>query len=407
MKQIIRYPEYFADFTCIGADCEDSCCNQWQIYLDRATFDNYTRIKEPELRRRIDEFVVPNSKEQTEARFGRINLNDDRKCPFLTTASLCILQEQLGVNALSQTCLTYPRVFNSFDGMLEGSAEISCPEIARRVLLNPEGIRFIKQELDLDSRFALNSSIKQEDQADYPLVQNYQPVQDFAISVVQDRRLSLPDRLTILGMFSSKMQSAITGGNPKGAEIIGEFDDLRRRNGIAGDLAQIPVNTAQQFQFLKSLADEKLRRGTGIAAFQECHEQMLNGFGFDGGEQALERYTTGYSKIFFPFMAEKEYLLENYCVNHLFRTQFPLRDQDWSHIFKAYVRLILNFTLIKFYLIGIGLDLDELNDETIIKLVYSFGKAIEHDSSFSVVILNQLEQNSLLTMAQMAILIRN
>ena len=407
MKQKIRYPEYFADFACIGADCEDSCCNQWQIYLDRATFDNYTRIKEPELRRRIDEFVVPNSKEQTEARFGRINLNDDRKCPFLTTASLCILQEQLGVDSLSQTCLTYPRVFNSFDGMLEGSAEISCPEIARRVLLNPEGIRFIKQELDLDSRFALNSSIKQEDQADYPLVQNYQPVQDFAISLVQDRRLSLPDRLTILGMFSSKMQSAITGGNPKGAEIIGEFDDLRRRNGIAGDLAQIPVNTAQQFQFLKSLADEKLRRGTGIAAFRECHEQMLNGFGFDGGEQALERYTTGYSKIFFPFMTENEYLLENYCVNHLFRTQFPLRDQDWSQIFKAYVRLILNFTLIKFYLIGIGLDLGELNDETIVKLVYSFGKAIEHDSSFSVAILNQLEQNNLLTMAQMAILIRN
>jgi len=408
MKQKIRCPEYFADFACIGADCEDSCCNQWQIYLDRATFENYTRIKDPELRRRIDEFVEPNPKDQTEARFGRINLTDDRKCPFLTTECLCILQKQLGVDSLSQTCLTYPRVFNSFAGMLEGSAEISCPEVARRALLNPGGIRFVERELELDSRFALNNTIKLEEPGDYPLAQYYQPLQDFSISLMQDRRLSLPDRLTVLGMFSSKMQSAIDEGNPIGTPaIIAEFDELRCFDGIAGNLSQIPVNTTRQLQLLKSIVDEKLRRGTGIATFRDCHEQMLAGIGFDRDDQALVRFTAGYHNIYFPFMAKKEYLLENYCVNYLFRTQFPLFDKDWSQIFKAFVHLTLNYALIKFYLIGIGLDLGELNDAAIVKLVYSFGKAIEHDNGFIRAILQQLEQNNLLTMAQMAIFIRN
>ena len=39
-KRSLLIPQYFKNFTCIGSDCEDSCCIGWRVDIDHNTYKN-------------------------------------------------------------------------------------------------------------------------------------------------------------------------------------------------------------------------------------------------------------------------------------------------------------------------------------------------------------------------------
>lgn len=34
-----KTPASFSDFSCLGMECDDTCCRNWQVKLDRQHFD--------------------------------------------------------------------------------------------------------------------------------------------------------------------------------------------------------------------------------------------------------------------------------------------------------------------------------------------------------------------------------
>lgn len=34
-----KTPSYFYEFSCLGGECEDTCCRNWEVKLDREHFD--------------------------------------------------------------------------------------------------------------------------------------------------------------------------------------------------------------------------------------------------------------------------------------------------------------------------------------------------------------------------------
>ena len=38
-------PQYLKDFTCIGSNCEETCCKNWKITVDKETYKKYKRLK--------------------------------------------------------------------------------------------------------------------------------------------------------------------------------------------------------------------------------------------------------------------------------------------------------------------------------------------------------------------------
>lgn len=413
MKKTTRYPEYFEDFECIGSDCEDTCCHQWKIIVDRNTYRHYQTITDPELQPVIKEFLKPNTREQNAGNFGFIKLNSQQRCPFLSTENLCRLQHKLGVAALSQTCLTYPRIFHCIDDIIEASAEISCPEVARKALLNRAGITLKTAAIELDDRYLLNASINLEQVSlKYPVANYFIRIREFAISLIKNRSGRLADRLIILGMLSQKVQELIV--NERTDEIpalVEYFDEQIRLDSFRTDLSKIPANAAIQMTLLKELADTKIARGTGIKAYGECHTQFLKGIAYRK-EAAIDkitaRYKAAHDKYYEPYMHANEHILENYCVNYLFRNLFPfLNQRSYENIFNAYVALILNYSMLKMYLIGLAGYYNELNDPIVIKMIYSFGKAIEHDNTYLKNVFEALQKNGYTSLGHMAILIKN
>lgn len=136
----VTTPAYLATFRCLGAACEDNCCRAgWNIPVDASTFARYRELNHelgPALRRHIP---ANSAEKATPEDFARIQLDEHGTCPFLTDG-VCGVQVKLGEAFLSNVCVSYPRRTNVIDGHLERAAMLSCPEIARLALLNPDAM---------------------------------------------------------------------------------------------------------------------------------------------------------------------------------------------------------------------------------------------------------------------------
>ena len=51
-------PAYAVAFQCIGAACEDPCCGEWDIPVDRKTYEAYQAFPREKLGEAVSQFVA-------------------------------------------------------------------------------------------------------------------------------------------------------------------------------------------------------------------------------------------------------------------------------------------------------------------------------------------------------------
>ncbi len=137
-------PRSYHAFRCIGADCEDTCCVGWIVNIDKDTYDAYQLSDDPELGPRLHELVTINPAGTSDESYAHVTLSGSA-CPFLSEG-LCAIQKKLGERYLSIMCGRYPRGMNMVDDVLQRSLDLSCPEAARIVLLDPDPMQFDEEE---------------------------------------------------------------------------------------------------------------------------------------------------------------------------------------------------------------------------------------------------------------------
>ena len=156
--------KYMNEFSCIGSDCEMTCCAGWTINVDKPS---YRRIKShlirtPEGKSQLKDNIKRYKKVEQKGfnRFGHIVLKEDQSCSFLAKDGLCNLQTDFGEKSLPGTCSTYPRYINLHKTNFEISGDFGCPEIVRKSLLTHHSMDRVKYNNDLTKTF-LNRTIKQ------------------------------------------------------------------------------------------------------------------------------------------------------------------------------------------------------------------------------------------------------
>jgi lysine-N-methylase len=397
-------------FRCIGSNCEDCCCIGWQVNIDHSTYKKYQRVREEELRPDLDKYVGRIRSQASEINYAKFRLNDDPRCPFLNEGRLCRIQLKLGESYLSDVCRTYPRINNMVNDALERSAEMSCPETARLALLNPEPMEFDEIDEVMEIRYMITKQLHTHKSAAANRPERYfVELRAFTIQVLQYRLLSLTERLIILGMFYRKALELIEdAGADEIPRLIASYTNLIESGTLQEELAVIPVQVALQMELLKELTDERIFRGVNNPRYLECFNEFLYGLQFTAEatvEEVAGRYQEAETKYYRPFMDQRQYILENYLVNHVFKNLFPFSSEQ--NIFDNYVMLVVHYALIKMHLIGLAAFYQGLSDELVIKLIQSFAKIVEHNKQYLKQIFDLLKQNDYTTMAYMAILIKN
>lgn len=403
-------PHYMQEFACIGSACEDSCCVGWKVNIDEDTYKKYRQVRDADLTFRLQKRVTRNRSTPSQQEYAKIKMEQDGSCPMLNEEKLCSIQAKLGEDYLSNTCATYPRSTREVNGVLERSATVSCPEIARLALLNPKGIDFDEIFEPTGTRYGFitefDTAHKQNERSPKKYLWE---LRIFTIQVLQNRSYSLADRLILLGMFYQKAsQLEAAGDTQQLPQTIAAYTAIIEDGSLREQLQDVPSQQFLQLQLLKEIVDARFKSGITNKRFLECYTETLVGLGYITGQDLSgtpQKYDEAYHSYFKPFMDEHEYILENYLVNYVFKNLFPFVSSQG--MFDNYVMMVVHYALIKLLLIGTSAHHKELTIEQTVKVIQSYSKMFEHNPLMLRRLFNLLKEGGYTTIPYMAILIKN
>lgn len=144
MQQL--YPDYYHSFSCTADRCPITCCQEWKIGVDAATYQKWEHLTPPPgvaVRRK-------NLCSYTKKADGQsvIQLDSRHLCPFLDDCSLCRLVLTYGDSALSETCAAFPRETHIFTHHEEKTLMPCCPAVID-LWYAQSAIRFPQPECDV------------------------------------------------------------------------------------------------------------------------------------------------------------------------------------------------------------------------------------------------------------------
>ncbi len=199
------YPDYYEQFTCIANRCDDTCCSGWQIVIDEASLKRYEKVEGPFGNR------LHNCIDHKEGVFCQ----NGPRCAFLNDQNLCDLYAELGEEALCHTCKNYPRHIEEYEGLNEVHLSLSCPEACRIILSNKDKVTYEYKETEEEAEMY--------EDFDFLFHSKLEDTRDFLCQILQNRSLTIKQRMGIILVFAHDMQRRIQRNE------IFEIDDLMDR----------------------------------------------------------------------------------------------------------------------------------------------------------------------------------
>lgn len=399
-------PEYMERFQCIGGECEDTCCSLWKVTVDKRSYTKYMNIADRKWRQRFKEKITKESKDASENNHAVLDLKpSDGSCSMLLDDGLCSIQAELGEDYLCSTCATYPRIVNEVDGVQEISASSSCPEAARMILLEPKGISFHEVEPLRAKNIAMGRSVSSDGSL---LTSFFWDLRITAIEILQRREFVLPHRVLLVGWLCDHIVTVTKSGDFSSVKAeIEWFKEQLDTNAELRDFNTFPFNSDIQLQFLNKIVMERVERKVWNVRYNECLHEYISGMTSEGVDQENVRnnYSKAYLEYYSPYMKDHEYVLENYLVNAIYHTLFPL--SAGKSLFDQFIMIVLHYALIKMHLIGIAAHRKGLTDEIVVKLIQSYSKNYEHNPTFILEVYNQLKKEEYDILGHLSLLIKN
>lgn len=282
------------------------------------------------------------------------------------------------------------------------SLDVACPEAARLILLNEEGIRFVSKEEKL-GKYIISAQVDTtlKEVKNTPL-KYFKEVRDFCIEIIQNRQFKLSERLYVLGDFINKLDDGFENNSNEIVKFINEYDvktTLKeyKDEDINSLLGNSNMNYIIQINFfMKMLKILKVDKEIESVSFKNYTETMLNGYNIQDDE-SISKNSHLYIKAFkeYEYILENkyDYIFENYLVNYIYNNMFPFNEV--ISLFDTYIMLLMRVSFIKFYLVGLYLNGEDNDNKKIAEFIQVFSKTIEHHKSFLMDSLAYIKRNEL------------
>lgn len=392
--------DYYDNFRCSGNKCEDTCCKDWNISIDKKTYMLYKNLKNSEFKNKLMESIGRNRQSKSELDYAKIKLANN-KCPMLSEYGLCEVYTNLGEEHMCNTCKTYPRSYNLVEDIMESSLSISCIEVARNILLRENPIEF---NLDIKELDVKNIQKNINTKKFKNLREKYfNEIRIFSIGLIQNRSFSIEERLTILGLFIktiSELKEDLV------IQTIQQYNNNIQNGDLNNLLNGIDNGKVldSQLEFLTNIYKIIISKNIKDQRFMDNFINIVNKLQLVSSNPELikERFVESLNDFYNPFMKNYEYIYENYLVNYMFKNLFPISNMS---LLDTYVNLVVHFSIMKMNLVGLcGHYKEEMDDEKVLHFIQSFAKVVEHDITIVGKIHRYLSENEMNTFAHMVIL---
>lgn len=334
-KVKVLVPSYWEKFICIGSACEDNCCEaNWDIYLDKNTYNLYRGIKDPLFQEQFKERVkrVKNDKAD-DKNYAKMLLDEDGKCKWLENG-MCAIQLKYGFKYLCSTCLLFPRKqLKNFFGILESALSMACPEAIRVGLYPEEPMTFTVIELENTHSRSLAALPVSSFNENINILARHAPVlRKNCIEIMQTRTLSVANRIFATGVMLNKLREISDTGNYDAAPAVaaqyveavkqGQFNDLLS---TFADNEEIKASIKEHL-FNSALSLEREGKYS-FKNFIPCVERLAVKLKKKPEEiiqlELSEMVESAASKFWADFLERRSHVLENYFVNYIFGNAFP------------------------------------------------------------------------------------
>lgn len=343
----VRYPAHYPIFRCIGPMCTDNCCHDWPIEIDRAHYQRYKAEKNEEILDLCRRYVHRIKKDATENRYAHLSLRDDGRCGFQNTDGGCKLIRLLGPESLSHTCALYPRRKVVFlPECWELSLSLSCQEAVRLGVLAPERVEFRNETVTMASSDPLAqippTGIGLNGQVTSPPAWG-QALRDVCIGMMQMRQYPIRERLAAIFLLLQQLDRLPETHIPQGAIA---FLRSVEQGAVTDFWAHYSQNRAlPPSRFFLPLSHLAAGRQSGesrsLLRHLQSHMDREPDGSFIAGKRAAQMLAREIQKNGDPLLENRAVWVENYMVNYMFSSCFPLLYRKSGYSFSEHGLLLL------------------------------------------------------------------
>jgi len=404
-------PAYAGLFRCIGPRCEDMCCGDWEIPVDRITYQEYRRFPVEKLGSLVANFVSKSPGDVHENLYAAIHRKRDGSCPFFGTDRLCGIQNEYGPKLLSATCSLYPRALNHVQGALEGTLSLSCPEAARTVLLEEDALHRAGNLFSGEFRTDNVSGLRPH----AGLEQQYLAIRSLVVAILCDRSRPLWQRLLVVASLCSRLDDLATSGELHGLQPLLDLYESTVGHGSLLELDRLEPDVAVRLEIALELSDERCREADGGQRFRNAFFDFIEGIGSmpgAGPEEEMRRFREAGRDYLAPFLDRFPFIAENYLQNYVYQHLFPfgrVGSDDFMarSFFEEAVLLIAQFSWLTTLLTGIaGLHGPKFSQAHVVATVQPFTRAVEHVPQILEDIIATVKRRNLANLEGLAKLLR-
>lgn len=397
-------PVFYRNFHCLAQDCRDSCCVNWSITFDKKDYLRLRRLDAPAgLRERLEKGVLRQREGSRDGvLYGKFALDaNNGRCPFLDPDGLCAIQRSCGGDALPNVCRTYPRKTVYTPAAKEYSLSPSCEGVLQQLWDLPDGVEFVEDPLPrVDQR---DANIVPED----TLSVFFAPLRGLFIDILQDRSMSLTERMLYLGIVVQRLQKEDWDNFDPDAwvETVNPQADA---DSVREEAANIQGNRemylVQNLNVLNKIArgekvwTAEISRALGVTVMRGkagSSGELTVQFSKDVYEEALARFQAA-----FP---DAEYFFENLMVASALYMVFPSlgsREALW----KSYVSLCSLYSFFRF--VAVAGCREEATKERLFHMIVMASRSTLHNQNRFDGFREELFEHNSTTLAHMAILLR-
>ncbi|WP_336238566.1 flagellin lysine-N-methylase [Enterobacter chuandaensis] len=372
-------PIFVGKFQCVGPECLISCCRGWTIHIDKKTHQKYVLSPHAEIAAIAKENLILQRKGKNN--YSRVKLNEKGECPFIDENKLCMVHRDLGEEALSHTCSTYPRSASRYQNETRHTMTLSCPEVVRRVLFDPDAMLLDEQEA-LVATYKTNLIGQRQS-----VSQTQQVIHLFAWHLIQSPSRNIEENLMALAQFILCLQHVNFDLHNKFDEVEQFYEALR--DGLQSGKSLIDTGNLARSNAMKYLALSVM--GTNVAKdsardgfILRGHQQIASYLDVSGLNDASELdakfdgINQQWQKLCESSCLSEPHVLRNYLLYKLYSSYFPGKKTET--ILRQFYRIVLDFFYVKFILSVQSMQ-GEIDRQVVMKTIASLSEKTMHNQT--------------------------
>lgn len=401
-----KTPVSFSDFTCLGGECEDTCCRNWEIKLDRQHFDllKFSMSKDLHENNIFEQHIHLNESSITSDHdYAFIRMGDNGYCAMLDNKGLCSVHANHGVNVLGDVCTMFPRVISRCGDTVELSGALSCPEVVRNCIdevLPLKLHRFKPSELPRKNYPIQRELSNIED--DY-YSENFEVVRRSLMQIMANEGHGFETRLYVLANLANKISGFYHRGcnkllGNKLESTLQEFssdDFISILNTMVNEYDGGPINMI----VVNSILSIKIEQ-SGKENISLLYQDLIKHYQLSENTNLAEELTIYISQIQSQLDEDSQDYIDKaitrYIINCLYREWFISMPDPFTYVQMLIVRMSIIRTLI--YL-DIGRE-EKLNShilrQKIVYIMYNFARNIDQNLEFLKVVYNALSEQTMI-----------